>query len=159
MVRYLGFAVALLLGLAAAAAQPLGGPPGRASERIEQWRKIRLVEMLDMKEEVSVRFFARRNDHEKAKRELFKERDAALDRLERLIRVGAPAAEFEKAFAELADVDARVAVGEKEFLNGLSDILTIDQRAKMVLFDRRFEGELREAMKEQFRRRRAAPVE
>ncbi|MBP1655336.1 MAG: hypothetical protein H6Q28_1892, partial [Bacteroidetes bacterium] len=87
MVRYLGIIAALVLGLAGVWAQPLGGPPGRASERIEQWKKIRLIEMLDMKEDVSVRFFARMNDHEKAKRDLFKERDATLDRLERLIRV------------------------------------------------------------------------
>ena len=159
MVRYLGVIAALVLGLAGAWAQPLGGPPGRASERIEQWKKIRLIEMLDMKEDVSVRFFARMNDHEKAKRELLKERDATLDRLERLIRVDAPAAEFEKAFGDLAGVDTRIAEAEKGFHDSLTDILTIEQRAKLVLFDRRFEGELREAMKEQFRRRRAAPVE
>jgi hypothetical protein len=159
MVRQLGVMLMLVVGWTAAWAQPLGGPPGRPSERIEQWRKIRLIEMLDMKEDVSVRFFSRMNDHEKQKRELFKERDETLDRLERLIRVEAPAAEYEKAFADLADVDVRIAAGEKDFFNGLSDILTIEQRAKMVLFDRRFEGELREAMKEQFRRRRAAPVE
>jgi len=159
MVRYLGAVLALAVGLSGVWAQPLGGPPGRASERIEQWKKIRLIEMLDMKEEVSVRFFARMNDHEKQKRELLKERGEILDRLERLIRVGAPASEFDKAFADMADVDGRVSTGDREFLNGLSDILTIEQRAKLVLFERRFEGELREAMREQFRRRREAPVE
>lgn len=159
MARHLILLCMLVFGWAAALAQPLGGPPGRPSERIEQWKKIRLVEMLDMKEEVSVRFFARMNDHEKAKRELLKERDETLDRVERLVRVEAPSAEFEKAFAELAAVDARIAAGEKAFFDSLSDILTIEQRAKMVLFERRFEGELREAMKEQFRRRRAAPLE
>jgi hypothetical protein len=82
-----------------------------------------------------------------------------MDRLERLIRVGAPAAEFEKAFADMTDVDARIAASDRDFLNGLSDILTIEQRAKLVLFERRFEGELREAMREQFRRRRENPTE
>jgi hypothetical protein len=128
-------------------------------ERIEQWKKIRLIEMLDMKEDVSVRFFARMNEHDKAKRDLRKERGDVMDRLERLIRVGAPAPEFEKAFAEITALDARIADGDRDFLNGLSDILTIEQRAKLVLFERRFEGELREAMREQFRRRREAPTE
>jgi hypothetical protein len=59
----------------------------------------------------------------------------------------------------MADVDERIVAGEKEFFSGLSDILSIQQRAKMTLFERRFGVELREAMKEQFRRRRATPVE
>lgn len=159
MMRNLCVAVVMAVGVAGAWSQPLGGPPGRGVERIEQWKKIRLIEMLDMKEEVSVRFFSRMNEHEKQKRELLKERGEVMDRLERLIRVSAQAAEFEKAFADLSDVDARVSAGDKEFINSLSDILTIEQRAKLVLFERRFEGELREAMREQFRRRRAAPVE
>ena len=159
MVRYLGVVCVLVIAFAGAWAQPLGGPPGRGMERIEQWKKIRLIEMLDMKEDVSVRFFARMNDHEKQKRELIKERGEILDRLERLIRVGAPAADFEKAFADMADVDGRIAAGDRDFLNSLSDILTIEQRAELVLFERRFEGELREAMREQFRRRHTSPVE
>ena len=159
MVRYLGVMCVLVIAFAGAWAQPLGGPPGRGMERIEQWKKIRLIEMLDLKEDVSVRFFARMNDHEKQKRELTKERGEILDRLERLIRVGARAADFEKAFADMADVDGRIAAVDREFLNSLSDILTIEQRAELVLFERRFEGELREAMREQFRRRHTSPVE
>ena len=159
MVRYVACVLMFVIGLTAAWGQPLGGPPGRASERIEQWKKIRLIEMLEMNEDVSVRFFARMNEHEKQKRELLKERDATLDRLERLLRVDASNAEFEKAFAEMADMDERIAAGEKEFFSGLSDILSIQQRAKMILFERRFGVELREAMKEQFRRRRATPAE
>jgi hypothetical protein len=164
----MGVACVLLLGLTGAWAQmgsqplgssPLGGGPGRAAERIEQWKKIRLIEMLDLKEDVSVRFFSRMNEHEKRKRDLMKERGDVLDRLERLIRVGSPAAEFEKAFGEMADIDGRIAAADRAFFDGLSDILVIEQRAKMVLFERRFEGELREAMKEQFRRRRSPAVE
>jgi hypothetical protein len=159
MMRMLGVAVVMLALTACALAQPLGGPPGRGVERIEQWKKIRLIEMLDLKEEVSVRFFARMNEHEKQKREMMMEREEVMERLERLIRVGAPAAEYEKAFSDIGGIDARASSADREFFDGLSDILTIEQRAKLVLFERRFEGELREAMKEQFRRRRAAPVE
>jgi hypothetical protein len=159
MVRNLVLVMVMLVASAGAWAQPLGGPPGRGVERIEQWKKIRLIEMLDMKEDVSVRFFARMNEHDKAKRDLLKERGEVMDRLERLIRVGAPAGEYEKAFADITDLDARIGASDRDFLNGLSDILTIEQRAKLVLFERRFEGELREAMREQFRRRRENPTE
>ena len=45
-------------------AQP--GPGPRPYERVEQWKKVRMIEMLDLNEEQSVRFFARMNDHQKA---------------------------------------------------------------------------------------------
>jgi hypothetical protein len=159
MVRMVGGTIVMIAMVAVSWAQPLGGPPGRGVERIEQWKKIRMIEMLDLKEDVSVRFFARLNEHEKEKRELRKARGEVMDRLERLIRVNAPPAEFEKAFADLADADARLGFADREFFNGLADILTIEQRAKMVLFERRFEGELKEAMREQFRRRRSPEEE
>jgi hypothetical protein len=139
-------------------AQP--GRPGdqqgtdRPSDRIENLRKVRLVEVLELKEDQSVRFLARLNDHDNARRALMKERGDALDRLERLIRNKAEDGEFDKAFADVAAVDDKVTAERKSFSAGLSDILTPTQRAKMLIFERRFEKELREAMREAQRRRK-----
>ena len=58
----------------------------RPSDRIENLRKVRLVEVLELKEDQSVRFLARMNEHDNARRALMKERGEALDRLERLVR-------------------------------------------------------------------------
>lgn len=133
-----------------------GEPQGsdRPSERIENLRKVRLVEILELKEDQSVRFLARMNEHDAARRSLMKDRGDALDRLERLIRNKADDAEYEKAFADVAAVDDKIAAERKSFFSGLSDILTPTQRAKMLIFERRFEKELREAMREAQRRRR-----
>ena len=68
-----------------------------------------------------------------------KERGDALDRLERLIRNKAEDSEFEKAFADVAAVDDKVTTERKSFFAGLSDILSPTQRAKMLIFERRFE--------------------
>ena len=139
-------------------AQP--GRPGdaqgtdRPSDRIENLRKVRLVEILELKEDQSVRFLARLNEHDNTRRDLMKERGEALDRLERLIRNNAADAEFEKGFAEVAAIDDKVTAERHRFFTGLSDILTPTQRAKMLIFERRFEKELREAMREAQRRRR-----
>jgi len=145
----------LPLMLSAQTGRP-GDPQGsdRPFDRIENLRKVRLVEVLELKEDQSVRFLARMNDHDKARRDLMKERGEALDRLERLIRNKADDSEFEKAFADVAAVDDRVTAERKSFFSGLSDILTPTQRAKMLIFERRFEKELREAMREAQRRRK-----
>ena len=129
------------------------GPPGRPSERLEQLRKVRMIEMLDLKEDQSVRFFARMNDHENARRALRKERNDILDKLERLVRNRADDAEYEPLFHDVAAVDQKLWDEARSFGEGLRDILTTEQRAKLVLFERRFEGELREAMREARHRR------
>jgi hypothetical protein len=126
----------------------------RPYERIESLRKVRLVEILELKEDQSVRFLARMNEHDNARRAMMKERGEALDRLERLIRNKAEDAEYEKAFADVAAVDDRLTTERRSFFGGLSDILTPTQRAKMLIFERRFERELREAMREAQRRRK-----
>ena len=133
-----------------------GDAPGtdRPFERIENLRKVRLVEILELKEDQSLRFLARMNERDNARRTMMKERGEALDRLERLIRNKADDSEYEKAFADVAAVDDRLTAERRSFFAGLSDILSPTQRAKMLIFERRFEKELREAMREAQRRRK-----
>jgi hypothetical protein len=135
------------------AAQPFQHDDRKPLERIEHFKKVRLIEILDMKEEQSVRFFSRMNEHDNVKRALMKEKMDILDRIERLVRNHADAAEFEKLFPEVAAANARIAQEDVKFFNGLVDILTAEQRGKFLLFERHFERELREAMRDIQRRR------
>lgn len=132
-------------------AQPPGGPP---LERIERFKKMRMVEMLELNEEQSVRFFARYNEHETRRRDLMRQRDELLDKIERLLRNKAEAKEYEKLFTDVIEINRRIGEERLAFFNSLSDLLTIEQRAKLLLFERRFENELREAMREARQRRR-----
>lgn len=149
-------ALALLVP-AVAAAQP-GGPDSprrwqRSVERIEHLKKVRLVEMLDLTEEQSVRFFARRNDHEKALQSLMKEKNDRLDRIERMVRNAADPADIEKAFPEVLASEAKIHQEREKFFRSLPDLLTAEQQAKFLLFERQFERELREAMRDARQRR------
>jgi hypothetical protein len=132
-----------------------GGNPQetRPFERIEQWKKVRLIEILDLKEDQSARFFARLNEHERKKRDLMRERGEVLDKIERLVRNHAGAAELEKVLPDVPAADDRIREEQRGFFNGLGDLLTAEQRAKLLLFERQFEKELREAMREAQRRR------
>jgi hypothetical protein len=135
-------------------AQP-GPPPGdqRPFQRIEQWKKVRLIETLGLNEEQSARFIARLNEHDAARRSLFKERMDALDRLERLVQNHASEKELVEVFPEVTAVDDKIIQEDRKFFNGLSEILSPEQRAKYLLFERHFERELREAMREVQQRR------
>lgn len=147
--------LALLLGCAGlATAQPTMPPPDqRPLERIERLRKVRLIEMLDLKEDQSVRFFARMNEHDKVRRDLKRQKGEVLDRIERLVRNHADDQEFEKEYPGVRALDAKLAEENWNFFDGLKDILTPEQRGKYLLFERHFEVELREAMREAVRMR------
>lgn len=141
-------------------AQPFGPGPGpRNMERIEQLKKVRLVEVLDLKEEQSVRFFARMNEHENAMRSLGREKAELLDRIDRLVRNDADVKEFEAMFPQVAAIDDRMGVERQKFFDGLTDLLSAEQRGKFLLFERQFERELREAMKEVRQRHRGGEQE
>ena len=138
-----------------AQAQPFGPDERKPFERIEHFKKVRLIEMLDMKEEQSVRFFARLNEHDNAKRDMMKEKMDVLDKIERLVRNHAEEKEFEKLFPEVAALNEKLAQEDQKFFSGLSDVLSAEQRGKYLLFERQFERELREAMRDiQHRRMR-----
>jgi Spy/CpxP family protein refolding chaperone len=148
-------ALALLLCCAGLViAQPaMPSPDQRPLERIERLRKVRLIEMLDLKEDQSVRFFARMNEHDKARRELKHHKGDVLDRIERLVRNHADDQEFEKEYPEVRAIDAKLAEENWKFFDSMKDILTPEQRGKFLLFERHFEVELREAMREAVRMR------
>jgi len=155
--RYLVLTFGLLLPLLlfAQEGRPEGLPQDdRAFDRIANLRKVRLLEILELKEEQSVRFIARLNEHEKTRQDLMKQRGEALDRLDRLIRNKSEDKEYEKAFADVTAVDDKLVADRRAFFSGLSDILTQEQRAKMLIFERRFERELREAMREAQKQRK-----
>ena len=135
-----------------------GAPPGRPEdrhvfERVERLKKVRMIEMLELSEDQSARFVPRLNDHEARRRELFKARNEALDRVDRLLRNRADAGELEKEFAAISELNTRMADEGNKFFSGLKDLLNETQRAKLLLFERQFDRELREAFREVQRRR------
>ena len=146
-----------LVVCAPAPGQEMGPPGPRHSERVEQLKKVRLIELLDLKEEQSLRFFSRLNDHEKAKQAVVDQKNDALDRIERLIRNRGDEGEFKKLFDEVKNANAQLVEMNSTFFNSLTDILSTEQRAKLLLFERHFTKELREAMMEVQRRRMREP--
>ncbi len=147
--------MAVLLGIAASLASAQPGRPFdmRPFEKVDQLRKVRMIDELDLKEEQSVRFFARLNEFDKKRKELMKAKHEALDNLERLVKEKADEKELEKSFPAIVAFDQQLAAEKARFFSGLSDILTAPQRAKLLTFERKFEKELREAVRESQKRR------
>ena len=122
-------------------------------ERVEQLRKVRMIEILDLTEDQSIRFFARLHEHEKNKDGLTAERTSLLDRIERLVRNKVDPEQYKQPFTEVLSIDDRLFREEQLFFEGLSEILSEEQRAKLLLFERQFQKELREALMQIQKRR------
>jgi Spy/CpxP family protein refolding chaperone len=146
--------IALVLAMVAVEAHAQPGRPGDPRfERVEQLRKVRMIDELGLKEEQSVRFFARLSEFDKRRRDLMHERHEMLDKLEQMIKDNADEKELEKMFPALVGIDQRMGEEKAKFFTSLSDVLTTQQRAKLLAFERTFEKELREAVRDTQRRR------
>ena len=127
---------------------------GPAAERIEQFKKIRLMEELKLDEATSIKFFARYNSHQEELRKLNQKRNDIIDELQILRRRDVSDAEYEKTLQELkALADPAVELRVK-FLNEISEILSPKQVAEYVIFERNFVQNLREIMREMQQQRR-----
>jgi len=142
----LGFALLLLpLSLQAQDEPPVRGP---ARERLEQWRKVRIMEALKMDEETSIRFFSRYNKHLQAMREINQERNAMVDQLQAMGRSGATDAEFQKIIERLMKTEDQSMKAREAFLDEVKPILTPKQIGAYIVFERNFKRNVGEVIKE-----------
>ena len=129
----------------------LFGPP----DKIRELEKIKLIEILDMDEETTLKFFARRNEHLKKIDELNKSCDDELSKIEE--RIKASENENDPEFTRLVNdyliEQDRFNAERKDFLNNVKDILTPKQLAKLVVFERRFREEIRDIIYREKRRK------
>ncbi|MBU2636557.1 MAG: hypothetical protein KJ963_05665 [Bacteroidetes bacterium] len=139
-------------------------PPGEmvqkriGPERIEKFKMMRLIEILNLPEELAVRFTAKANEHEKRLRELRKLQAELQDKLDEYLKKTEETTKnkitYEKQLKELQkqlerfeENRGKVIDEENRFLKELRELLNSEQMAKYYLFQRDFEKELRKAMK------------
>jgi len=121
-------------------------------ERIEKYKKMRLLEVLNLPEESAVRFNAKFNLHEDKIRELRKLQDELQDRLEENLKMLKETAkdgkEIQKYLDQIDDSRFKMNEEDKRFLKEMREFLSSEQMAKYYIFQRKFERELRDAIRE-----------
>ncbi len=127
--------------------------PGMGPERLEKYKKMRLIEVLDLKEEEAVRFMAKYNTHENTVRDLMKERMDIVDQLEEALKAKGGDKDFQKLFGQLDENEQKMFNERRRFHNEIKSSLTTEQAAKFLVFDRNFNRELRGAMEDMRRER------
>lgn len=117
------------------------GPRGR--ERVEQLRKMKLIETLGLDEDKSVRFISRFSKHQEQMRSLFNERSTTVDNLEQAIK-DSRESEYSRLIEIVFAVDRKIIDERVKFIKSLDDLLTKEQQAKFLVFDRNFNRDLRD---------------
>jgi hypothetical protein len=159
--RWLGWAALLSLGTGPVFAQQDNpqGPPmrGPAMERVEQWKKVRMMEVLKLDEETSIRFFNRYNKEQQEIRDIQRRREELLRQLESLIRSNAGEKDLEKTFQDLQALEGKAVDTRDSFLKDARGILTLKQLASYVIFENNFNRSLRELMRDMPQQRMDRP--
>lgn len=116
--------------------------------KLEQLEKIKLIDALELDEENSIRFFARRNQSKKEVDELEKKSDEILLQLENtLVNTDAKENEVQKNLVtELLMTRQQIEIEKQKFIASLSDILSTEQIVKLVIFEKRFREEIRNVL-------------
>lgn len=116
--------------------------------KFEELEKIKLIEALHMNEETTLRFFARQTEHKEEQKAIMEELKAITDELDYILKSEKPAAseDLKSKINELNDLEFQLEVNRAEFINSLSDILTYEQIAQLIIFERSFRNEVRKML-------------
>jgi Spy/CpxP family protein refolding chaperone len=116
--------------------------------KIEQLEKVKLIEALNLTEDQSIRFFARRNEHRKEIEKLEMRTEEILRDLENLTEDSNDrnVAEQKRLLNEFLDIRIQIENKRKQFILSLSDILSPEQVSKLVVFEKKFRDEIRKIL-------------
>jgi hypothetical protein len=117
------------------------GPKGR--EKVDQLRKMKLIETLGLDEEKSVRFISRFSKHQEQIRALYLERGTMVDNLEEAIKESRES-EYSKLIEGMFSIERKILDARIDFIKNLDDLLSKEQQAKFLVFERNFNRDLRD---------------
>ena len=155
--RIAGFLVAcavLQTGLAQGRRAPEPREPSRL-DRLERFKKMRLVEALKLNEDEAVRFFAKQSVHDDKVRDLMKDRNQCLDDIQDAVRSKMEDKDVQKLTDKVIDVDQKVFAERQRYQAELRGSLTAEQFARFLVFERSFEHRMREAVQDMIDRRQS----
>jgi len=122
---------------------PDGPPDGRARERLEELRRLKMVEALKLDEEQAVRLTVRERKFRESEKELREQRTELLKELQDLIEDDADDAALKAAIENLSALSVKMTEQRQEYVFSLQDILSMEQIARLVIFEHRFAEEVR----------------
>jgi len=143
----------MLLTVLGALAVTLSPPPGVAQppdgprrERARTFLVLRIVEALNLNEQDALKVSSTIRQSDERRQQLIQQRQALEERLRAaLAKHPVDSADLAKLVGEGNDLDQKIALVPEDSFRELQKVLTVEQQAKLLLFRRELQGEIRRA--------------
>ncbi|MFH0991885.1 MAG: hypothetical protein V1799_17905 [bacterium] len=122
--------------------------PRQAMERAEQFKKMRMLEVLKLDEETSLKFIVRYNEHRDAIREIQQKQEGIVKQAITWRAAKVSNADYEKALQELQDLEQLAQDTKKKYIDKLHEILSAKQIFEYLVFELKFTRELMNIMRD-----------
>jgi hypothetical protein len=116
--------------------------------KFEELENIKLIETLKMDEETTLRFFSRKTEHKSQQDEIQKQIRTSIENLDVILKSGRAVTteELKSKIDEINNLEFQLEKNKMEFLNSLTDILSYEQIAELIIFEKRFRNEVRKLL-------------
>lgn len=126
-------------------------PPDRKPprEKFEQMEKLKLIEILNLDETTTLKFFARRQESMNKVFKFGQQREEMLEEIEQKFRKGDSENNdkfYKNKIDKILEIENKMLEERKNFIYSLEDILTKEQIMKYVIFDFRLKREIMDMM-------------
>jgi hypothetical protein len=128
------------------AAQNQGRPKMDANKKIMQLEKVKLMETLELDDDISVKFFNLRTQHQKNMTELREKSDKILDIMQETLSEDGSTnkSSLNKLVEDFKVAEAEMNRERRRYLKEAETLLPADKFAKMLVFERNFRSEVRD---------------
>jgi len=101
-----------------------------------------------MDEETTLRFFSRKSEHKLQQDEIQEKIREDIENLDVILKSGRAVTteELKSKIDEINNLELQLEKNKVEFLNSLTDILSYEQIAELIIFEKRFRNEVRKLL-------------
>jgi hypothetical protein len=115
----------------------------KAREKMEELKKIKLIEILQMDEETSIKFFTRRSEHMRRMEDIHQAEEKKITQLRDLLEAKEKnSSALQKAIDDYLSLQEDIIKERQNFFKSTSEILSVEQMAKFVVFEEQFREEI-----------------
>jgi len=124
-------------------------------DRVERLKQMRLMEELQLSEEESVRFMSKRRSHEEKMMAMEEERGRILDDLALDLEDRAGDEKIGDACDRVLETDRKMFEERKRYQDEMRGLLSREKYARLLLFERDFQSQVRDAMRQSMGRKKS----
>ncbi len=131
-------------------------PPPRfmgPNKKFEQLEQLKLLESLNLDENTAIKFITRRKRNRDSIFAIMKKLDKVYEKIQNLVYSDQENKDYKTLIKKSFDLESKIVEKKKLFLNSLSDILTEEQIAKVIVFERKFKRDVRDILLDRGRKR------